>query len=87
MGLIEKTVPSCAWVASQAQHVKISHDKIPEYTKFILGQYPVITEMGAKDHYLSKDAGETAAYILALDSINFGSGYFHIAKECGVELE
>jgi hypothetical protein len=84
---IEKIAPACAWVAQQADHVKIYAEKIPEYTHFILAKYPLVTEMSNDHHYISADKEKTAAYILALDSINFGSGYFHIARECGIELE
>ena len=87
MSLVEKIAPACAWVAEQAQFVKINRGKIPAYADFIIGKYPVITEMESEHHYVTGDRETKAAYILALDSINFGSGYFHIAQECGVTLE
>ncbi len=87
MNIVEDIAPACAWVAGQEQHVGINHDKIPGYVKLITGKYPVTTEMGGEHHFISEDHETTAAYILALDSINFGSGYFAIAKECGIELE
>ncbi len=74
-------------MAQNADHVKIHTEKIPEYTRFILAKYPLVTEISGDHHYISADKEKTAAYILALDSINFGSGYFHIAQECGIELE
>ena len=87
MSLVEKIAPACAWVAEQAQFVKINRDKIPAYAHFITGKYPVITEMENEHHYVTGDRETKAAYILALDSINFGSGYFSIARDCGVPLE
>src|ERR1035437_4546658 len=87
LSLVEKIAPDCAWVAEQAQFVKINRGKIPAYADFIIGKYPVITEMESEHHYVTGDRETKAAYILALDSINFGSGYFHIAQECGVTLE
>lgn len=87
MSSVEKIAPACAWVAANADHVKIHAGKIPEYTRLIASKYTVTTEMGAEDHYICDNSEDTAAYILALDSINFGSGYFHIARKCGVELE
>jgi hypothetical protein len=65
----------CAWAAGQAEHVKIDTGRIAEYTAMILGKYRIIT--GHDEHHLvSPDAEETVSYILALNSINFGSGYF-----------
>jgi hypothetical protein len=87
MSLVKKVAPACAWVAENADHVKIRAEKIPEYAGFILSKYPVTTEMGAEDHYICDNSEEEAAYVLALDSINFGSGTFHIARECGIEFE
>lgn len=87
VSLVEKIAPACAWVADQAQHVSINRDKILAYTKFIIDKYPVTTEMEGAHHYISDDRETTAAYILALDSINFGSGYFSIARDCGIDLE
>jgi len=78
MSLVEKVAPACRWVAQQARHVAISYEKIPAYADSILKRYPLVAALDAHDHHISGDAGETAAYILALDSINFGSGYFHL---------
>lgn len=75
---------SCAWVAGQAEHVKIHAGKIPDYARFIFGKYPVITGMDEPHHFSSPDDEETAAYVLALDSVNFGSGYF---RETGLEYD
>lgn len=87
MSLVAQIAPACAWVAGQAQHVKIYHEKIPAYAEMILSRYPLVTAMDSQVHHVTADREETAAYILALDSINFGSGYFHIARECGIDLE
>jgi hypothetical protein len=84
---IDKIRPACAWVAENAESIRIKKEEIPDYTRFILSKYPLVTEMTDDHHYISKNPEETAAYILALDSINFGSGYFHIAKQCGFDLE
>ncbi len=78
---------ACAWVAGQAADVKINRDKIHDYVQFIVAEYPVITALDVDNHYVSGDREKTAAYVLALDSINFGSGYFAIAKEVGIDLE
>jgi hypothetical protein len=76
MSSVEKVAGACRWVAEQAGHVKIKREKIPEYAAFILGKYSLITGMDSHVHYLADNREETAAYILALDSVNFGSGCF-----------
>lgn len=87
MSLIKQVLPCCAWVAQQASHVKIHSEKIPDYVEFILKQYHIVTEMDSNIHHISSNHTETAAYFLALDSINFGSGYFPIAENCGINLD
>ena len=47
----------------------------------LLQQYPLVTTWGEDVHVKSP------AYVLALDSINFGSGYFHVARKYGLDLE
>ena len=87
MNLIEQVLPFCAWVSQQARHVKIHPEKIPATVDFMLKKYPLVTEMDSGIHYISNDPEETTAYFLALDSINFGSGDFPIAKDCGIKLD
>jgi uncharacterized ubiquitin-like protein YukD len=75
MSAVREVLPACQWVLQQARHVTINHDKIPSYTAFVVGgRRPVTLDPGL--HHVTDDREETAAYILALDSINFGSGYF-----------
>lgn len=87
MSRMHDVAPACAWVAQRADHVKIHAERIPGYAGFILEHSPVVTELSREHHHIANDNEETAAYILALDSINFGSGYFSIAKACGIHLE
>lgn len=70
-----------------ADHVKIHEEKIPEYCRTVLANYSLITDLDTKSHFISPDREETAAYVLALDSINFGSGYFDGALEYTVIAE
>jgi hypothetical protein len=75
-------------VATQAGFVRIHADRIPEYTKMLLDRYPVITSLDAQSHFLSEASPEaTASFVLALDSVNFGSGFFKIAADASVPLE
>lgn len=75
-------------MAENADHVFIHHDKVSEYGAFLLSRYALVTEMDAENHFVDRnDAEKTAAYFLALDSINFGSGYFVDAKQINDDLE
>ncbi|MFH1158533.1 MAG: queuosine salvage family protein [Pseudomonadota bacterium] len=87
ISLVEQVLPCCAWVSQQARHVKIHPEKIPAYAEFILGRYRLVTEMDSSLHHVSGDPAETAAYFLALDSVNFGSGYFPFAEDYGIRLD
>ncbi len=77
-----------ASVMADASFVSIQRDKISAYTALLLEKYPLITTLDADHHFLSQDSpAVTAAYLFALDSVNFGSGYFKVAQGCGIEFE
>lgn len=71
-------------VSRMAQHVKIRYDLIPDYAAS-LQPLPAATLVDADHHYFG-DWESTAAYILTLDSINFGSGFKPYLVEEGWEL-
>ncbi|MEZ0225308.1 MAG: queuosine salvage family protein, partial [Alphaproteobacteria bacterium] len=76
------------FVAQKADFVRIREERIGAYTADVLKRYPVITSLDAQNHFLSEASpAATAAFVLALDSVNFGSGYFKASKEAGVPLE
>lgn len=78
---------AAAQIMAESRHIRIRGDKIAQYTQDILAKYPIITALDA-NHFLSEaSAPQTAAYVLALDSVNFGSGCFYEAKKAGVALE
>ncbi len=81
--LLDDLRKACADVAVQASHVRIATEKIPAYVTALLDQYPLTTALD-DNHFLSASAEETASYILALDSLNFGSGYFRQARDEGI---
>lgn len=79
---------AAAAVMAEADFVRIHATKIPSYTKALLAKYPVVTTLDPANHFIIPDNPEqTAAYVLALDSINFGSGYFKVAQEAEIPLE
>lgn len=76
-----------AWVIDCARYVKINFSKIDEYAAFLLGKYPLISSLDSKNHLVSKDPENIASYVLALDSVNFGSAYYAEAQKEGIYIE
>jgi hypothetical protein len=62
---------ACRAIADSASHVRIDTAAL---NTIVIGPVPV---MDPRDHYLEGDPGEVAAYVLTLDAVNFGSGWFH----------
>jgi hypothetical protein len=67
---------SCAQLASDAQSVRIDHDRLAAYDAGADGS--VIHDPGLDPvrHYLEGTPADVAMYTLSLDTINFGSGWF-----------
>ena len=61
---------ACADIAASARSVRIDPDRLEALDP---GSPPA---MDAERHYLEGDPADVAAYVLALDAINFGSGWF-----------
>jgi hypothetical protein len=70
MSLSDQVRASCAEIAANARSVRIDLDALAALDP---GAPP---ELDAERHYLEGEPADVAAYILALDAINFGSGWF-----------
>lgn len=70
MLLTDKVREGCRSIAESARFVSIDLDRLVELDP---GPPP---ELDADRHYLEGTPGEVADYMLALDTINFGSGWF-----------
>ena len=68
--LTDQVRAMCADIAANARSVRIDTDRLAALDP---GPLP---EMDAERHYLEGDPADVAAYVLALDAINFGSGWF-----------
>jgi hypothetical protein len=68
--LLDEVRESCRALALSAQHVSIDLDAAPSLEA---GPPP---SLDPERHYLEGEAADIAAYILTLDAINFGSGWF-----------
>ncbi|HEY6758977.1 MAG TPA: queuosine salvage family protein [Baekduia sp.] len=68
---------SCAELATDARHVRIDHARLDAYDPADGGE-PVVSDPGLDPvrHYLEGTPADVALYTLALDTINFGSGWF-----------
>jgi hypothetical protein len=76
-GFSDRVRAAAADVMQRADFVSIDRYQIRDYAERLLAQYPIITSLETNNHFVSEAApSKTAAYVLALDSINFGSGYF-----------
>jgi hypothetical protein len=70
MGLSDEVRRHCAQVAAQARSVRIDLDALDTVEP---AEPP---ELDAQVHYLEGTPADVALYLLALDAINFGSGWF-----------
>jgi Potential Queuosine, Q, salvage protein family len=70
VGLLDEVRTSCAEIAANARWVRIDLDRLGA-----VGEAPP-SELDPERHYLEGSTGDVASYMLTLDSINFGSGWF-----------
>jgi hypothetical protein len=70
MGLSDEVRRHCAQVAAQARSVRIDLEALDTVEP---AEPP---ELDAEVHYLEGTPADVALYLLALDAINFGSGWF-----------
>ncbi|MEA2492715.1 MAG: hypothetical protein QOJ29_626 [Thermoleophilaceae bacterium] len=70
MGLCDRVRENAAAIAADAQHVRIDLDRLGEIEP---GPPP---ELDPERHFLEGSREDVAAYLLTLDAINFGSGWF-----------
>jgi hypothetical protein len=68
--ITEEVRAACAQVAEQAEHVRIDLDAAAEV------QPAEPPPLDPECHYLEGEPADVADYMLALDAINFGSGWF-----------
>ena len=80
MSVLDEVRAAAREVASRAKHVRIDSVKIPAYAAALPIEPGGAPELDSRYHFLGTPA-ETVAFIVTLDSINFGSGYFpHLRK-------
>src|SRR5688572_12321878 len=76
---------TCAEVAGCARYVRINEGAIERYALGLPLENAVAPSIDWNTHYRGGDEAETAAFLVTLDAINFGSGYFpHLRKRPGM---
>jgi hypothetical protein len=80
MPLLDEVRSSCAQIAAQARWVRIDMDAIGDEEALAKLAAPAPGEPPAAldpvRHYLEGEPADVADYLLALDAVNFGSGWF-----------
>src|SRR5689334_24339098 len=79
MGLCDDVRTHCAAVAANARHVRIDTERLGAYD--LDGPPPEPDPLDAERHYLEGSREDVAAYLLILDAINFGSGWFPLLRK------
>jgi hypothetical protein len=80
MGLLDEVRAHAAEVAQAARFVRIQHAALKSYAAALPLDKLRKPELDAATHYLAEPDG-TLAYVVQLDAINFGSGYFPRLKK------
>ncbi len=82
--LFDQVRGRCAQVAERSRFVRIQHERIADYAGSLLDETPAPAELDPAHHYVGHGP-DTGAFILTLDAVNFGSGYFpHLKKRPGM---
>ena len=84
MNTLEHVRSACKAVAAQATHVLINHERIPAYAASLIPHLADKQTLDPSRHYVGHGE-DSVAFIITLDAINFGSGYFpHLRKRPGM---
>ncbi|MDX6659336.1 MAG: hypothetical protein QOJ55_158 [Solirubrobacteraceae bacterium] len=75
MGLCDDVRTECAAIAARARFVRIDVERLGDVEP---GPDPALDP---ERHYLEGARADVAAYLLALDAINFGSGWFETLRK------
>jgi hypothetical protein len=72
MGLTDDVRASCARIAADARWVRIDEERLAAYDAGAVDPPP----LDAERHYLEGSEADVATYLLTVDAVNFGSGWF-----------
>jgi hypothetical protein len=84
VSLFEEIRGTCRQVAEGAQFVRIDRAKVRDYALALPAAEMAAPTLDPAYHYLGRGEG-TVAFVVTLDAINFGSGWFpHLKKRPGL---
>lgn len=83
MSLLAEVRSNCAEIAARAKHVRIDLDALEEIAPPPGAGGP--PDLDARCHYLEGNPEDVADYMLALDAINFGSGWFPTLRKASLD--
>lgn len=79
-GMLTEVRDACAAVAARARFVRIDHDRIAPYAASLPVEAAGTPALDPVHHHLGATEA-TLAFVLTLDAINFGSGYFPLLRK------
>src|SRR3954447_10073630 len=79
LSLSDQVREHCAAVAAGARRVAIDEARLDAYD--LDGPPPAPAPLDAERHYLEGSRADVASYMLVLDAINFGSGWFPLLRK------
>ena len=83
-GIFDAVRTSCQWAADNARFVQIDRDRLAPYARSLASELSIPPTLDA-DHHAVDQPDRALAFVLTLDAINFGSGYFpHLRKRPGL---
>jgi hypothetical protein len=83
MTVLDEVRSKCASIAAAARFVRIDRDRLAQYAASLPVDVLQAPALDPATHHLG-EPDATLAYLVSLDAINFGSGYFpHLAKRPG----
>ena len=75
MSLLDEIRADAARIAADARFVHVVHERIADYARSLPVEQARAPELDPSTHYFGTP-DDTLAFVLTLDAINFGSGYF-----------
>lgn len=80
MALPDDVRDACRWVASRAAHVRVDEPALRDYAR-TLPEKAAVPGIDPEDHYVEGDRADVAAFVLCLDAMNFGSGWWPTVRK------
>ena len=84
--VLDEVRAACQVVTERASHVRVDRARIPAYAASLPLDQARAPELDREHHYLGAP-DETVAFVVTLDAVNFGSGYFTVAASLKERFE